>query len=255
MGTGGGYRHGMDQGDGRSNPILYYELARGAQTSLFRITRRPHARKCDRSDDAAKIRSDVTSFFRRKKDHITTFTHKAPNDNGGAHNNARDIMSSSSSSSRKVPSLSLAVVALSAVGGTLCCYYYLSWLRGRRRSSKGNHNDQEDHSPPETLYRTQRAGLRRISQRKGTTTGDNDKAYRDAGLHKHMQECRATQQTLRRVTDPETARRQKLQDRKLQQAAGQGPLGLSVDQLVNVRSSLRDVSNNKPQGGSIIDRT
>eukprot|EP00977_Amphora_coffeiformis_P020300 scaffold8050_cov180-Amphora_coffeaeformis.AAC.7 len=150
-------------------------------------------------------------------------------------------MSTTTSPKRVLP-LHLAVVALTATGFVGFCYV---WLRRGRRSSKADEDDCRPPNETEQLYSAHRQGLRRVAVPKFNTKSTADR-YRDAGLQRHIQACQATKQKLRQVPDPDQVRKQNLLDIKSKQikAAGQGPLALSPDQLVDIRTSLRDVSNN-----------
>ena len=150
-------------------------------------------------------------------------------------------MSIATTSSKRILPLHLAVAALTATGIVGLCFVLLR----RAGRAKTHHDDDDDHRPPnnetEQLYSANRQGLRRVTPAQ-VATADR---YRDVGLQRHIQACQVTKQKLRQAPDPEQVRKQNLRDIKLKQikAAGQGPLGLSPDQLVNIRSSLRDVSN------------
>jgi hypothetical protein len=69
-----------------------------------------------------------------------------------------------------------------------------------------------------------------------------ERGFKDPSLYNFIDTCVETKKTLRKVEDPENARKEKLKTiRQAQQAKPRGPLGLSPDCLKNSREGLRPI--------------
>ncbi|KAG7350955.1 hypothetical protein IV203_010315 [Nitzschia inconspicua] len=101
---------------------------------------------------------------------------------------------------------------------------YLFWTgcTQRRRSNKGTDNDNDRDVPVKA---------KRIT------------GYQDTSLHQTMKECQRVKQQLRKVQDPELARKERQRQMKFNTKNG-GYLGMSKDTLQKARKDLKHVNHN-----------
>ena len=65
--------------------------------------------------------------------------------------------------------------------------------------------------------------------------------FKDPGLQKHMDECNKQKKKLRKVEDPEVARKKKIQQIQVdsKEKENVGPLGITQNELQNKRNNLK----------------
>lgn len=104
----------------------------------------------------------------------------------------------------------------------------------RPYSRREEETGDEENRP--NLYVAHRHGLRKVSSNRRTD-------FRDVGLQQTISECRNTKQKLKKVSDPDVARKLKIKHIRKDQILeeGSGPLKVSPRQLADIRSNLRAV--------------
>jgi hypothetical protein len=116
----------------------------------------------------------------------------------------------------------------SVVLGTMCIFYQ-SWRTNRHRKDRLNkpYVDPREEAHKHAWKRTN--------------------GFRDQSLYAFMDTCVNRRKRLRKVIDPEAARKARVHEIKLSdQAKPKGPLGLSPDRLQIERGRLQNVTNKPP---------
>jgi hypothetical protein len=120
---------------------------------------------------------------------------------------------------------------------------YMFW-RGRVEHRRKTNNGNNHHSlrSNEALSKSSPVKAKRVV------------GFRDDSLQKTIQECQDVKQRLRKIQDPELARKQRQRDLKCNTKDG-GYLGMSRGSLQKARKDLKQVTGSNQRGSQRLDQT